>query len=360
MLSIDDLPDDDLLAIFDFCVVRYQDLDRREVRDSDYDMIREIESWKSLVHVCRRWRGLVFGSPRRLNLKFFFLPGISPRKTLDDWPALPLLIVGSVSELLVDNVIAELKHSDRIRRIDLECYTAAQMKKKIWTAMQVPFPELAFLYLSFEGLSDAPVLSDSFLGVSAPRLRFLCLDSIPFPGLPNLLSSATHLVKLYLLDIPLSGYISPEAMATCLSALTSLKSLRLGFNSPQFPPDLKGRRPLSPIRSVLPTLTIFRFNGTTKYLEDFVARIDTPRLNWLSTGFFNDTPKLNQFISRTPTLGPYDEAHVFFSGQGALARLRQSHPESSDPRVVEIEIAVSNAFKRGANLYLITAFPFNN
>ncbi|KAN0109365.1 hypothetical protein V8E52_009337 [Russula decolorans] len=35
---------------------------------------------------------------------------------------------------------------------------------------------------------------------------------IPFPGLPKLLLSATHLVQLWLANIPHSGYISPEAM----------------------------------------------------------------------------------------------------------------------------------------------------
>jgi hypothetical protein len=28
----------------------------------------EIEVWQTLVHVCQRWRNLVLGSPRRLNL----------------------------------------------------------------------------------------------------------------------------------------------------------------------------------------------------------------------------------------------------------------------------------------------------
>lgn len=49
-------------------------------------------------------------------------------------------------------------------------------------------------------------LTASFLGGSAPpRLRELW---IPFPGLPNLLSSATDLVALHLLNIPHFGYIS--------------------------------------------------------------------------------------------------------------------------------------------------------
>jgi hypothetical protein len=36
-------------------------------------------------------------------------------KNLDVWSALPLLMLGGVSEESVDNVIAELEHSDRIQ-----------------------------------------------------------------------------------------------------------------------------------------------------------------------------------------------------------------------------------------------------
>jgi hypothetical protein len=79
-----------------------------------------------------------------------------------------------------------------------------------------------------------------------------------------------------------------------------------------------------------------------EYLEEFVARIDAPALYRLSTTFFNDTdfkgPELNQFISRTPTLGAYDEARlIFLELDEVLVRLRQSHPES-DHRMVEVKI----------------------
>jgi len=62
----------------------------------------------------------------------------------------------------------------------------------------VPFPELTKLQL-FSGGETPPVAPDSFLGGSAPHLRIFELDSIPFPGLPKLLLSATHLDNLDLL-----------------------------------------------------------------------------------------------------------------------------------------------------------------
>jgi hypothetical protein len=319
VLTIDDLPDDDLLEIFDFYVVKYQGLVFRESNGHVYDTERKIESWQSLVHVCRRWRCLVFGSPRRLNLQICCTHSRSARKSLDVWPALPLLINEYVSQSTVYNVIAGLEQleSDRISQINLDLFTTWQIEK-LWTAMQVPFPELEGLYLV--GLSYVPILPDSFLGGSVPRLRHFYLYAIPFPGLLKLLLSATHLVNLYLRHIP---------------------------------------------RSVLPTLAIFRYKGVNEYLEEFVARIDAPQLYRLSTTFFNDirfkTPELGQFISRTPTLGAYDEACLIFCGRQVRVRLCQSHPERSDHRMVEVKNLVrSAAFNPGANMFLVIASPFNN
>jgi hypothetical protein len=339
VVTIDDLPDDVLLTIFDLYVGKYQYLDFFH-----FGAKMELESWQSLVRVCRRWRGVVFASPRRLNLRLCCTPVTSARMSLDVWPPLPLLIDGGDSETSADNVLAEVKHSDRICqiRINLESYSTPQIEK-LWTAMQVPFPELGVLDLGYgDGdSSHVPVLPDSFLGGSAPRLRRLALISIPFPGIPKLLLSATHLVHLWLYNIPHSGYISPEAMAACLSALTSLGLLQLGFESPQSCPDPESQRPFLPTRFVLPTLTEFYFKGANEYLEEFLARIDAPQINQLSITFFNDidfdTPELVQFISRTPTFGEYDEARLIFHSRDALVRLRPQ-PGPSYYRTVEVRI----------------------
>jgi hypothetical protein len=80
-----------------------------------------------------------------------------------------------------------------------------------------------------------------FLGESAPRLHTPFLDWIPFPGLPKLLLSTTHLVRLDLRRVPHSGYISPEAMVTCLAASIRLEILVIKFESTPCRPDR--RRP---------------------------------------------------------------------------------------------------------------------
>jgi hypothetical protein len=192
--------------------------------------------------------------------------------------------------------------------------------------MQVPFPELTDLWLSSYG-ETVPVIPDSFLDGSASRLRYFNLEGIPFPGLPKMLSSAPHLVDLRLYNIPDSGYISPEAIVALISELSSLERLVLEFQSPQSGLDRETRRPPSK-RSVIPALHLFQFKGVTEYLEDLVTGIDTPQLDKMSITFFDqidfDTPRLAQFINRTPKLGKRD-ATLEFHDNFASAGLSSGH-----------------------------------
>jgi hypothetical protein len=196
--------------------------------------------------------------------------------------------------------------------------------EEVLAVMQVPFPELTDLYLLSDGLWEV-VLPDSFLGGSAPRLQYLSLDGISFPGLPKLLLSATHLVRLHLRNIPHSGYISPDVMLTVLSILTNLGELSLVFQSPRSLPDRETRRPPPLAPAVLSVLTYFEFKGDSEYLDDLVVHIDTPRLGQLVITFFNqivfDTPQLIQFIRRTPALKLFKKANVYFNDGDATVNL---------------------------------------
>ena len=272
---------------------------------------------------------------------------------LDVWPALPLVVLGAVSEDSVDDVIAQLGHSNRITQIQIDLNRYILRVEALWTAMQVPFPELSVVHLQFGDMAFGPVLPDSFLGGSAPRLRYLTLGSISFPGLPNLLLSATQLVYLSLLRVPHSGYVSPEAMANCLSVLTNLETFQLEFVYPRSPTDQESRRPRPPTRHVLPALTNFWFQGLNKYLEDLVSRIDAPRLYQLSTTFFSDidfdTSELSQFIGRTPKFGSYNEARLIFRNHEARLKL-QSHPEPSDQETVDVKVFCQEPVRQVSSL----------
>jgi F-box-like len=152
MKHIDVLPDDVLLGIFDFYVIMNLPYER-------------VETWKALVHVCRRWRSLVFQSPRRLNLQLYCTPKTPLREKLDIWPALPLFVRGCGgtirSQADADNIIAALGQRSRICQIDLEL--VGRHLEEIFAAMQVPFPELTNLglFMSHVGASRL-VIPDSF------------------------------------------------------------------------------------------------------------------------------------------------------------------------------------------------------
>ena len=235
---------------------------------------------------------------------------------LDVWPALPIVVEGrsGMSRPHVErNIIAALKQRDCVCKIDLSP-TPISLLRRI-KRIKEPFPALRDLELCSTKSGKAPVFPDSFLGGSAPCLRSLHLDGIPFLALPKLLLSTTELVDLGLFNIPRFGYISPEAMATSLASLTRLQNLSLGF---QFPGshDTTNRLPPLLTRIVLPTLTSLRFIGDDEYLEDFLSRIDTPLLDCINIEPFRklvfDTRQLRYFIGRTETFKEPHRAVVEF------------------------------------------------
>ena len=301
-MTIDALPDDVLLEIFDFLVVESNGF--------------EAENWwRILVHVCRKWRNVIFGSPHRLNLRLVCSDRTPVREMLDVWPPLPIVIHHfSRPNSGVDNIIAALERNDRVCQITLELDLQWE---KVLDAIKEPFPALTHMMLSSDVETTTPVVPDSFMGGSALRLQHLRLEGVPIPRLPKLLLSATDLAHLSLCRIPHSGYISPEAMVACLSALPRLEKLYLKFQSPRSYPNRENRRLPPPTRSVLPALIKLHFAGVSEYLEDLVTRIDSPLLDCLEIRLFHqlvfDSPQLIQFISRTPTLEVHDQARVDFS-----------------------------------------------
>ena len=308
-MTIDILPDNVLLEIFDFYV--------DPTRNDD-----GLEAWCTLVHVCRKWRNIVLESPLRLNLRIHCYPTTPVREKLDIWPALPIVLAQYEGEREpeweMDNIAAAFEQNNRICQIGLLGVPGPRMEE-ILTAMHKPFPILTDLWLepNNETVSVDP---DLFLGGSAPCLQYLQLASIPFPGLPKLLLSATHLIDLRLFNISHSGYISPKAMVSCFPVLARLETLILEFESPESFPDREHRRPPPPTRTLLPALTQFLFFGVSEYLEDLVDRIDTPLLGDLKISLFHqfipDTAQLAQFINRTPKLKGHNEAHVSFDTSG--------------------------------------------
>ena len=295
------LPDEVLLDIFDF------------YRVYSMNSVGYTWAWHNLVHVCRRWRRLIFASPLYLDLRLVCKSRTPVRKTLDVWPAFPIGIQAHPIHEDEDGVVAVLEHPERVSWIELSGLTSFQLERCA-EVMQGLFPLLTSLWLELNDVI-APVLTDNFLGGSAPHLRTVLLNGVPFPTLPKLLLSTSGLVDLHLWNIPATGYFSPEVLAICLSTLTGLGSLSIEFQSPKFP-DRTNRHPPPLIRAVLPALTRLHFQGVSEYLEDLVARIDAPQLDHAAITFFNqlifDIPQFPQFMHRTERLTSPTRAVVAF------------------------------------------------
>jgi hypothetical protein len=224
-VTISALPDDVLLEIFVYVVCQTRTWSLPEGPKHFED------GWRMLVHVCKRWRSVVFSSPRRLNLRLLCTNRRPVTKLLNIWPPLPIYIFAcnDAAPMLpltgVTNIVAALKQHDRVCEISIYSVPSSVLGSSV---TKEPFPVLKKLSLSSLSNDErSPALPDSFLGGSAPRLQTLYLAGIPFPGLGKLLLSTTDLVSLSLHDIPHSGYISPEAMVASLSTLAKLEALEL-------------------------------------------------------------------------------------------------------------------------------------
>ena len=78
---IDMLPDDLLLEIFD----------AHRISQSGFSDCR-FWKWVRLVHVCQRWRQIIFDSPLRFCIHLRCTDKIDVKKFLGCWPAFPITV----------------------------------------------------------------------------------------------------------------------------------------------------------------------------------------------------------------------------------------------------------------------------
>ena len=304
VVPIDILPDDVLLEIFDLCLCDPSGL--------------PASNWQTLVHVCQRWRRIVFASPRRLDLHLTCSSGTPVKTNLPFWPVtLPLIVDYDLSSFRYDssdedNIVAVLGHPSRVHRITIR--GGAPLIEKVITTMRESFPVLTHLDLGYDYRLWSPVpfpdIPRGFLGKSAVRLQHFRLCYISFPNLPMFLLSTRNLVTLKLKEIPPNGHISPEALVGGLAVLTRLTTLSISFcdKVEEISPFGEFKSHLDPLaRAVLPALTNFHYEGRSEYLEDFLVRIDTPlldnvRVEYVFPGDQLEIPQFSRFIERTENL----------------------------------------------------------
>ena len=332
--TIDALPDDTLLEIFDF----YR-LDVMDPNDCSW-------TWHTLVHVCRRWRDIVFASPRSLDLRLLCKHGTPVRDGLSYWPPFPIIVNYASDRKNVlptheDHILVALAHPDRVCRVEVVGWSWIFQTLK--TVMQQPFPELTHLRWCKD---FGPTFTNKFLGGSVSHLRSLSLRRISFPALPRILPTATDLVSLRLLELEMGGasHIQSRVMITCLSKLPRLEHVTIHF-------CLDGRYraeeqcPLPSTRVILPSLTEFDFLGFSGYLDDLVARIDTPSVKTFSATVFTHPliPLLHfsNFVLRTGGHTLPDNATVYSDGGTVSISLHWPEVASGDSKDQLFRLGVS-------------------
>ena len=290
---VHDLDNDSLLQIFNHCRVKCED---------DWNLRL---MWRNLVHVCRRWRYLMFDSSSHLDMCLFLMNGSPSINTLSHLPALPLAIdysditTRTMARKDVKNIRFGLKQHGHVHRVILK---ASSSWLQMWlTLMNEHFPRLEDLSLLSTTNEKMKLILPETL--RAPNLRRLALHGIGLPkGLP-LLSSTITLSTLSLTHLGASSYFPPGHLTKHLQSLPYLEELSIGFAIPIPLPSSERELLLPPIPPVtLPTLRQLTFRGVDIYLENLVAQINTPLLDRLNLTLFFDLAftlaNLTKFIHR--------------------------------------------------------------
>ena len=320
MSQIHSLDDDILLEIFS-CY-------RLEDEDNWYLRL----SWRKLVHVCRRWRHLIYEESSYMDMCLLLTnhsPSMGPPSHLLH---LPLVIACSDRTKTTirngeDNIHLGLQQHDRVRRVFLR---APSSSLRMWLEpMNKHFPRLRDLSLFSTTTEETSLVLPELL--QAPDLHHLSLHGV---GLPNRspLSSMISLSILSLTHIQGCCYFPPGHLVTQLRGLPYLEELSIGFAVPIPLPNSEGNLFSSPTPPVimLHTLRRLTFRGEDDYLDDLVAQINTPLLKRLDLTLFFDVAftlvNLTEFIRRTEGFG-CSVARVIFHKDGASIDTGTSYHE---------------------------------
>ncbi|KAH9008202.1 hypothetical protein EDB84DRAFT_1598505 [Lactarius hengduanensis] len=254
--TINILPDDIFREIFAICL-----------SDPYENPLVCMWEWQGLVKVCQRWRQIIYASPRYFDLHLCLTNGTSfmEDSDLSLWPEFPLIVNYYVKED-DDDVIAALGHPDRTCRINLsiassEVFDAVE-------AMEVPFPVLTHLELTGheeDRVKEMLYLSDRFW---AEYLGFQFTGRDRWIRRTGRVDQAQNLSIRF--AVPYERWSSPMRPQSC---------------------------------AVLPALTEFVFRGGSEYLDEFMAQIDTPRVEDARIEYSEldevQAPQFSEFVKRS-------------------------------------------------------------
>lgn len=318
LTTINTLPDEVLLEVFD----QY-----RSAKTGNRSGSQGCQWWYTLVHICRRWRRLVFASSVRLNLHLRCTFGTPVDDMISHSPPFPLVLDYGPRILktwTAEDELGLLLASQHLSRVSEIVLSAPDLTlAKLTTGMTEAAPRLETL--SLHSQTSEIVLPRQFLEGGAPQLRHLILTGATLSPLQPLLSSATSLVSLVLERIPSSAYFSPDSLVAQLRTMPLLQILSISFLSTVPRPGFGGERVLHPgqvARTELPGLTRLLYRGVSAYIEALLSRIRSPHIEDVDIALFNqltlDLPRTCEFVRELDSLRPtraridFAEASVHF------------------------------------------------
>ncbi len=319
-ISIHILDDDSLLNIFHLYRPFFLGEDEHGLDhlEGGWYQWHQARWWYKLVHVCQRWRNLIFGSASYLGLTLVCTNGTLVANMLAHSPPLPLTVDYSDEDGITaedeDAIMLALEQRDRVRHLRL--FFPFWKLRNFVMAIDGEFPILQYLIVisQMEG-SSALMLRET---LQAPHLKHLMLTGFTHPIGPRLHPTAVGLVTLDLLIHQPSAYFQPNILLQWISFMPQLEKLVISFVFPGHNRDAEMQFTRTPITTpiTLPNLRWFWFYGISEYLEAIVCRISTPRLEKLQIQFFEQltfsVPRLVQFMNTTGNLR-FDSAELEFS-----------------------------------------------
>ena len=277
--------------------------------------------WYQLVHVCQRWRDLIFRSASHLDLCLVCTFGTPITDMLANSPPFPLIIdyPGQdhpiAAECENEIIFALEQHHERVRRIRL--FVPTPNIERLITVIEGEYPILEYLILAtpIEDKSTGLMLTETF---HAPHLRHLQLTGIAIPIGSRLLTTAVGLIVLALNMKHPSGYLQPNTLLQWISFMPELEMLAVFFGFPVLSRDVERQLMRAPITThvTLPNLLGLTFRGASAYMEAFVPHITTSRLEKCQIALPNQLtisiPRLLQFINTTENLRFNRAAFLFY------------------------------------------------
>ena len=393
--KVDKLPEEILLEIFDSYrrVLKHDVSNQRAGGRYRYDYLLDPiyerqwnrkHGWFKLVHVCRKWRRIVLGSPSRLDLSLFLTeqnPGRMQTVYTPRLPPLPIRVdysnpLRAPTNKDVDRMVAALKQRDRrVRGVVFKAQGLRQQQQleKVFKALKRPFPTLERLEIYRSSIDDWELqLPPTFLRGSAPRLRRLKMFPVSLKSISKLLSSATALVELSLGIDTIVGSSPAESLVAHLQTMPCLRWLALKLRSEMSHILAREFREIGGKVVPLSQLTVLHFKGHRLLLNSLLSGLAAPSLRTFDihlNGHLDDLtspiPHVSRFMADINLESEAFKFRVSSSDHGYILSLSLlAHSESIDdpdphfdfysPDVMQISNVLSPRLATVEELFLVS------